>query len=78
MPNEELKPCPFCGKDAQLQVGENGVAVVCTDLYECGCRTEYYKDFNCIVGWDDWKKGITAVGKAVSAWNRRQKEADNA
>ena len=76
MPNKEnkLKPCPFCGGEARLQVTERGVAGVCTRLYDCGCRTDYYQDFNVVTGWDDWKKRITAVEKAVAAWNRRAKD----
>lgn len=73
MPDEEmkLKLCPFCGGEARLQVTERGVAVVCIRLSECGCRTDYYKDFNVVTGWDDWKQRETAVEKAVEAWNRR-------
>jgi Lar family restriction alleviation protein len=78
MPNEEvkLKPCPFCGGDARLQVTERGVAVVCIRLSDCGCRTDYYLDFNVVIGWDDWKKRRSAVEKAVEAWNRRAKDAE--
>ena len=77
MPDEEmkLKHCPFCGGEARLQVTERGVAVVCIRLFECGCRTDYYQDFNVVTGWDDWKKRRTAVEKAVEAWNRRTGDA---
>jgi hypothetical protein len=78
MPNEEikLKPCPFCGGEARLQVTEKGVAVVCIRLSECGCRTDRYQDFNVVTGWDDWKKRRTAVENAVKAWNRRTRDAE--
>lgn len=78
MSNEEikLKPCPFCGGEARLQVTERGVAVACTRLYDCGCQTDCYTDYHVVVGWDNWMKGSTAVCKAVKVWNRRAKDAE--
>lgn len=68
---KDLKPCPFCGKEARPQATEQGLAIVCTNLYECGCRTPYFKDWSDMIGWDDWRKAKPAIEKAVEAWNRR-------
>ena len=72
----ELKSCPFCGREARLYVNREGVAVVCTGwwLNGCGCRTMSYSDWNQATGLDDWRDKKTAVDKAIEAWNRR---ADN-
>lgn len=68
----ELKPCPFCGADARLYVGEQGVAVRCSRKYgECGCRTEYKQDYSAVTGMDKWYKGETAIESVVEVWNRR-------
>lgn len=53
---DELKPCPFCGSEAELRK----IHVCCEDLYEvrcpdCGCGTDGC-DF-------DWR--------ATQVWNAR-------
>lgn len=59
----ELKPCPFCGGEADYQT-ENFGAKVWVKCYVCGVQTSRY-DTNLIVegkGGKDW---------AATAWNRR-------
>lgn len=39
---EELKPCPFCGGEAQFWIAYNGTCIVqCTN---CCCGTLHYYD----------------------------------
>lgn len=53
---EEIKPCPFCGKDAELTENEDYYWYVeCT---ECCARGE-------------WFYGYKEKDKAIKAWNRR-------
>ena len=64
-----LKPCPFCGGEAQLFVlKEGGVCVVCKS---CDNRTSLASDF-------DYSKTdeMTAVGRSIARWNRRVEDAD--
>lgn len=69
----ELKPCPFCGREAKLFVSDNGVCVRCT-RESCGCRTRYYDDVSSYIvdGWREYE--TTAVDDAIEAWNRRTED----
>lgn len=65
--SEELKPCPFCGGEARMNVafasgGDHsvGVYVVCLE-----CRS-----------WSGTKWGDGAQEKAAEAWNRRANDCD--
>lgn len=62
--NEELKPCPFCGGEAEL-VEHNGDLI----FYSVSCKNE-----NCFAGAVD----VRHFGKEtlVEAWNRRADDAD--
>ena len=54
---DELRPCPFCGGEAELYEDVGGYSVDCT---VCGAGTSYFG------------KGLPdAKGRAVAAWNRR-------
>lgn len=54
---EELRPCPFCGGEAELYEDAGGYSVDCT---VCGAGTSYFG------------KGLPdAKSVAVAAWNRR-------
>ena len=53
----ELRPCPFCGRDANLEVNSSGDYFVrCSAGERCSCRTRQYHE--------------NEAG-AVNAWNRR-------
>ena len=68
---EKIRRCPFCGSEAKLYTTANGVAVSCTNRYDCGCRTKWYMD----VDVNKWIRGNkVSIEKAIEAWNRR---ADN-
>lgn len=58
----ELKPCPFCGGEAKLDVDyDSGALVLCKS---CACQGEFFKDRNC-----DYNDH--AGDCAISAWNFR-------
>lgn len=61
----KLKPCPFCGEQAVIHVGD-GVCVICK---KCGCRTRSLAD-----GIYQVKPGGGAIYRVIDIWNRR---ADN-
>ena len=64
--NEELKPCPFCGGEADMVYGVPAYDGSYAFCIECGLRTESYKT----------KSGSTwDVDSAITAWNRRQPDA---
>ena len=65
MSKPELKPCPFCGGKAVVNVND-GVKVVCT---ECGARTLELVD-----GYSQGRPTGDAVWSTIEKWNRR---ADN-
>ena len=60
-----LKPCPFCGGEAVINVGE-GVCVICR---ECGCRTISLVDGN-----SQGKPNGDAIYRVIDKWNRRAGE----
>ena len=67
---DELKPCPFCGREARLLVAiEEGICVRCV---ECGAQTPWLNDAPLGVI-TEWKKCIkeTSSEHAVKLWNRR-------
>ena len=65
----ELKPCPFCGFDAQLAVMKSvGVSVKCTNAF-CKCQTVYMYDNLGSLG--DWPEK-NAVDEVIKRWNRRE------
>ena len=57
---EELKPCPFCGKDAKIEANGDDYTsyVVCVS---CGARGEWFKI----------SPRYSSVERAIEAWNRR-------
>ena len=66
---DEIKNCPFCGKEAMLFVEEyGGVAVKCTN-FDCGMMTPLYRD-NLSYSWGKEGKSC-AVNRAIRKWNRR-------
>lgn len=80
---DELKPCPFCGGDAQLRVQEVdyglcGAWVQCTN---CNARTNCMNTHELVLHQCSVATPITAesrkrgINKAVEAWNRRAEDA---
>ncbi len=63
----KLKPCPFCGGQAVIHVGD-GVCVICK---ECGCRT-----ISLIDGNSQGKPCGGAIYRVIEKWNRRAGEQD--
>ena len=61
---EKLKPCPFCGGNAQVFVGD-GVRVLCL---VCGARTRTERDERQMLG---TMQITNAVEDVIRAWNRR-------
>lgn len=61
----KLLPCPFCGGEAVIHVG-NGVCVICK---ECGCRTMSFVD-----GTSRGKPCGDALFRVIEKWNRRAGE----
>lgn len=57
--SDELKPCPFCGGEAFIEVFSDHEYVAC----------DHKK--NCIVEPDTWLKSDMTIRKQVNAWNRR-------
>ena len=63
MPENTLKPCPFCGGEAELQVEELDInsllgCVVCMECYATGAEK------------DNWSDAITSWNtRADIAWN---------
>lgn len=57
-----LKPCPFCGGEAQLNSFDAGHSVSC---FECGVETFFIKERNC--GYAGESKVV-----AVASWNERK------
>ena len=45
----KLKPCPFCGGEAEMFGNESAVFVGCK---ECTCITEWDDDISAEIGWN--------------------------
>lgn len=63
----ELKPCPFCGSDAELVVEQDHHG----EFFKLGCSME-----NCCGHWAYYTESVddTPIADAIAAWNRRAKE----
>lgn len=64
---ENLKPCPFCGGEAEV-FEEKGGEVVSIACSECGCGTAYMS------GASSTEKKIET---ATQDWNRRVSDENN-
>lgn len=68
---EELKPCPFCGKKAELVISKHENSdttqwhkIMCEDTFGCGAEMG-----DAISGWQhDYND---AVNRLIDRWNRR-------
>lgn len=76
---EELKPCPFCGGDAFIEVGY-GCRTASVRCERCGIGTAEYSDeyqwLRCKNYFDIVEAHMdgSALRQAVEAWNRRARE----
>lgn len=69
MANFELKPCPFCGKNAHIEnAGESSYRIVCS-----GCGARSGRVF--VKKWHSTK--FVAQGQAAKLWNTRAKDSDD-
>ena len=74
--NQSIKPCPFCGGEAELMVG--GIAVV-PEFDDAGIclggiintAPDYVECQVCHATGPDFCKNDGGIGSAVAAWNRR-------
>jgi len=49
---DDLKPCPFCGGNANIErIGDSRVSTI-VSCDECGCRLENGEEFNHGIGWN--------------------------
>lgn len=72
----DLKPCPFCGGEAEMRVSDpfgadKLVRVIC---HACKSAGQAYSEGKSVFPVDDSKKYTTleeAEQKAVAAWNQR-------
>lgn len=78
MPEIKLKPCPFCGGEAQLQKifkGCREVSVIIDEwIVTCKnkcCSTHSYKDIIYHADNGEVIIEINGAEKAIEAWNRR-------
>ena len=56
---EQLKPCPFCGSDATIEVLQRAIEELTRYRIECKCCW-------CATGWDYLSEEMV-----IEAWNRR-------
>lgn len=63
--SETMKPCPFCGGDAEMEETTGGGAVEYAPEYRAACRR-----WRCAEG--VW---TTVQAEAIAAWNRRAEPA---
>ena len=57
---KELKPCPFCGGEAEIEMDENWYWNYYVFCQECKITTDYYE----------------TADEAIEAWNRREGEQE--
>ena len=62
----ELKPCPFCGGEAEFLYHSRIKRPVIYDFFRCGCKECGLR----------YPKFFRVEREAIEAWNRREGEAN--
>lgn len=73
MSNEELKPCPFCGADAEIKYSEwtdSGEPPERHHVWSVGCSIKATRT-DCCMGRLAMNRGWKSRDDAIAAWNRR-------
>jgi len=66
--SEELKPCPFCGANAELERESDHHG----EWFNLGCSSHFGKtDAPCIAGRIIYTQDLPEMESAIAAWNRR-------
>ena len=60
---DELKPCPFCGSEAELETRTTLTTHIKYKNYRVGCN-------KCVI-YTDWLALNEGKASAIEAWNRR-------
>lgn len=60
----DLKPCPFCGGEAEAVYAPNDINRWGVQCKSCGCTVEV----------EEWKGVEDTRGNAIKAWNRRAED----
>ncbi len=68
MSDIKLKPCPFCGGESVVHVGD-GIRVICK---KCGVMTKCLVD-----GYAQGRPTGGAIESVVKAWNKREGQECN-
>lgn len=74
----DLKPCPFCGSEADTEIDLGGGTM---HIYCTGCQVEMSKDMEGIASSGSFSTFPTmagAIDELVEAWNRRMEVGEHA
>lgn len=64
--SEELKPCPFCGGEAKVEIGLHNFDDAQVDCQQCGASGPLHDEAPFRDGARDYNRA-----EAIAAWNQR-------